>query len=49
MTTKLEKTIYARITHRDFNELCRLAEERQQSISQLVRKVLIDSGVLTRN
>ena len=49
MTTKLEKTLYTRLTDNDFRILQQLADERQQSISQLIRKVMIDSGILERN
>jgi hypothetical protein len=49
MTTKnLEKTVYTRITMEDFQVLNRIADEKQQTISQLVRKILIDSGALSR-
>jgi DNA-binding MarR family transcriptional regulator len=49
MTTKnLEKTVYTRITMEDFQALNRIADEKQQTISQLVRKILIDSGALSR-
>jgi predicted HicB family RNase H-like nuclease len=48
MTTKLEKTLYTRVTENDFKILTQLADQRQQSISQLIRKTLIDSGVLGR-
>lgn len=48
MTTKLERVVYARITTEDYRALNVLADERQQTISQLIRKVLIDSGVLSR-
>lgn len=48
MTTKLEKTLYTRVTENDFKILTQLADQRQQSISQLIRKTLIDSGVLSR-
>ncbi len=48
MTTKLERVVYARITDDDYRALNLLADERQQTISQLIRKILIDSGVLNR-
>jgi hypothetical protein len=48
MTTKLERVVYARITTEDYRALNILADERQQTISQLIRKILIDSGVLNR-
>jgi DNA-binding MarR family transcriptional regulator len=48
MTTKLEKTLYTRVTEQDFHVLSQVAEQRQQSISQLIRKILIDSGTLNR-
>lgn len=49
MTTKnLEKTVYTRITMEDFQTPNRIADEKQQTISQLVRKILIDSGALAR-
>ena len=47
-TNNLEKTVYARITMEDFHALNRIADEKQQTISQLVRKILIDSGTLPR-
>lgn len=47
-TNKLNKTVYTRITSSDFAALTALADERQQSISQVIRKALIDVGVLTR-
>jgi hypothetical protein len=48
MTTKLEKTLYTRVTEQDFRALIEVADQRQQSISQLIRKTLIDSGILNR-
>lgn len=48
MSKKLEKVLYTRVTMQDFHVLTQLADERQQSISQLIRKILIDSGVLPR-
>jgi hypothetical protein len=48
MTTKLERVVYARITTEDYRALNVLADERQQTISQLIRKILIDSGVINR-
>ena len=48
MNTKLEKTLYTRVTTEDFRLLEQLADERQQSISQLIRKIMIDAGVLPR-
>jgi len=48
MTTKLEKVLYTRVTIEDFHALNRIADEKQQSISQLIRKILIDSGALPR-
>ena len=48
MTTKLEKVLYTRVTTDDFHILSQIADERQQSISQLIRKILIDAGVLPR-
>lgn len=48
MTTKLEKVLYTRVTIEDFHALNRIADEKQQTISQLIRKILIDSGVLAR-
>ncbi len=46
MTTKLEKVVYARITNDDYRALNLLADEQQPPISQLIRKILIDSGIL---
>ncbi len=48
MATKLERVVYTRITDDDYRALNLLADERQQTISQLIRKILIDSGVLNR-
>ena len=48
MATKLERVVYARITNDDYRALNLLADERQQTISQLIRKILIDAGVLNR-
>ncbi len=48
MTAKLEKTVYARITADDYNILTQLADQRQQTMSQLIRKILIDANVLPR-
>lgn len=48
MATKLDRVVYARITTEDYRALNVLADERQQTISQLIRKILIDSGVLNR-
>jgi hypothetical protein len=48
MTTKLEKVLYTRVTIEDFQVLNRIADEKQQSISQLIRKILVDSGALPR-
>lgn len=48
MTAKLEKVVYARVTDEDYKTIHALADDRQQSISQLIRKILIDAGVLTR-
>jgi hypothetical protein len=48
MTTKLERVVYARITTEDYRALNALADKRQQTISQPIRKTLIDSGVLNR-
>jgi hypothetical protein len=45
---KLTKTVYARITSQDFADLTDLADERQQSISQVIRKALIDAKILNR-
>lgn len=49
MTAKLEKTVYARITTEDFIILTQLADQRQQTMSQLIRKILIDANVLPRH
>jgi len=49
MTAKLEKTVYARITADDYNILTQLADQRQQTMSQLIRKILIDANVLPRH
>ena len=46
MTTKLERVVYARITTEDYRALNVLADKRQQTISELIRKILIDAGVL---
>jgi hypothetical protein len=43
---KLEKVVYARVTTDDLYAISALAEERQQSISQLIRKTLIDQGLI---
>ena len=48
MTAKLEKTVYARITTNDYDILTQLADQRQQTMSQLIRKILIDANVLPR-
>jgi hypothetical protein len=48
MATKFERVVYARITNDDYRALNVLANERQQTISQLIRKILIDAGVLNR-
>ncbi len=48
MATKFERVVYARITNDDYRALNLLADERQQTISQLIRKILIDAGVLNR-
>jgi hypothetical protein len=48
MATKFERVVYSRITDDDYRTLNLLADERQQTISQLIRKILIDSGVLNR-
>jgi hypothetical protein len=48
MATKLERVVYARLTNEDYRALNLLADKRQQTISQLIRKILIDSGVLNR-
>lgn len=47
--TKLERVVYARVTTDDLYAISALAEERQQSISQFIRKTLIDSGVIDRS
>ena len=48
-TAKLEKTLYTRVTDADFQVLTSLADQRQQSISQVIRKALIDQQLLARN
>ena len=48
MTAKLERVVYARVTDEDYKDILALADDRQQSISQLIRKILIDAGVLSR-
>jgi hypothetical protein len=45
-TAKLEKTLYTRVTDADFQVLASLADQRQQSLSQLIRKTLIDQGLI---
>ena len=47
--TKLEKVVYARVTSDDLYAISALAEERQQSISQFIRKTLIDTGIIRRD
>ena len=47
--TKLEKVVYARVTTDDLYAIIALAEERQQSISQFIRKTLIDTGIIHRD
>lgn len=47
--TKLEKVVYARVTTDDLYAISILAEQRQQSISQFIRKTLIDTGIISRN
>jgi uncharacterized protein (DUF1778 family) len=46
---KLEKVVYARVTTDDLRAISALAEERQQSISQFIRKSLIDTGIIHRD
>lgn len=48
MKARLDKVVYSRITAEDLRVLTDLADERQQTISQLIRKVLIDSKILQR-
>ena len=44
--TTLNKTVYTRITGADFAVLNMVADQRQQTISQVIRKALIDQGII---
>ena len=46
---RLQRVVYTRVTNEDFAILNELADERQQTVSQLIRKILIDAKILHRS
>lgn len=43
----MDKTIYARISEQDYSELMQVGNEKDRSVSWLVRQALIDQGYIS--